>query len=251
MVMRRFTILSHNVFWFQGAPYPGQLPPGPDPGIMEGLVSLYGPVAPDLVCLQEIQSRESFESVSRQLGFPGCFCPGGELTQYGIGVFWRADECRPIANSQNKGAEVQRAWQACEVRIGSNRLRVCNVHLPSDRQLGSERAAVQRIRELEGALSCCDDDGPEVVLGDFNEYPGGSVYRHMVASGYMDAAVAGKAGERPTNLGGERGDQIWIKSGMLEAFRAYGVFDEKACSLSGQDKRFLSDHFPVWITLEL
>ena len=49
------TILSHNVFWFQGVPFLTDRPGPPLTGVISGLLKLYRASAPDVVCLQEVQ----------------------------------------------------------------------------------------------------------------------------------------------------------------------------------------------------
>lgn len=144
--------------------------------------------------------------------------------------------------------KTQRMWQTAEVTTGAFRLRVCNVHLPSERQLGPERAAAQRISEVVDAISSTGAS-PDVVLGDLNELPGGALVDCMAEQGYTDAAVlSGRAG-KPTKLAGGRGDYIWIKNHLGDNLSSYDVAakTELACNYAG--KSFTSDHLPLWITL--
>ena len=125
-------------------------------------------------------------------------------------------------------------------------VRVGNIHLPSSRQLGRQAAAEQRLRELQAVLD--RDDPPAVLLGDFNEQPGGAVGDCLGRRGYLDAAVLTGWADRPSSLGG-RGDQIWIRDSLRARVAEYGVMDRLSLTAGGREP--LSDHFPVWIALAL
>ena len=128
--MTQLTVVSHNTFWFQGAPFPTDRPPAPDGEILKRLCAIYRQVNPDIICLQEIQDRRTFEAVSEHLGMPGCYCPGTKLPQYGGAVLWRLHFARPVRDSQESGFETQRMWQIVEVQEDGRRLHIANVHLP-------------------------------------------------------------------------------------------------------------------------
>lgn len=248
--MIQITILSHNAFWFQGVPFPGDRPPDPDGGVIERLCAVYREIHPDVVCLQEIQSRETFERVSVRLGMPGCYCPGTSLPQYGGATCWRPGAGRLLARSLDSAIRTQRMWQTIEVEGGRVVLRICNIHLPSSRHLGRDRAAAQRIVELEDSIHACGR-GPDVIAGDFNEAPGGPLTGCLDGYGYVDTAVCFDSDHVPTNTGGGRGDYIWIKKKLKDRIVTYAVADKQrlACDIPG--KQYLSDHLPLWITVEV
>ena len=249
--MKSFTILGHNVFWFQGVPFPTDRPRGPDPEILRRLCAIYRKVHPDVICLQEIQSQETFDAVSEQLGMPGCYCRGGELPQYGGAVFWYPGGGRQIGDSQEASVKTQRMWQIVEVNIAGCRLRICNIHLPSGRQIGPEQAAVQRMSELRQLLQNCETE-PDIIVGDFNEQPGGPASEYLERHGYVDSAVLAGRGDVPTNVGGGRGDYIWIKRWWVDnGSLNYDVADKQALECNDGGKQYLSDHLPLWITVEI
>ena len=139
-------------------------------------------------------------------------------------------------------------WQIVEVTTGAHRLRVCNAHLPSERQLGPEGAAAQRIAEIVDAISGAGA-APDVVLGDLNERPGGALIDCLAEQGYADAAVlSGRAG-KPTSLAGGRGDYIWIKEHLVASLVGYDVAAKTELACDYADRSFTSDHLPLWITL--
>jgi|GEM_PF-471354 endonuclease/exonuclease/phosphatase family metal-dependent hydrolase len=242
--IRRIRILCQNVFWFQGAPFAPEMPGEPVPQIFEDLVSLYSRLDPDVICLQEVQSEAVFGDLLSAFGMEGTYCPGGVLAQYGGVMMWKTGS--KVADPDWLNDPPQRMWQMA-VAPGSGELTVCNVHLPSNRQLGRERSRVQRVEELRAATS----GGPNVVVGDFNEAPGGAVGEFMQSTGFLDAAeVTGKA-NAPTSINGNRGDQIWIQAAMANRLVAYGVATDTDLETSVPEKSHLSDHLPLWIDIEI
>jgi endonuclease/exonuclease/phosphatase family metal-dependent hydrolase len=248
--MKKFTVLSHNVFWFQGSPFPTDTPPAPDGGILKRLSAIYRAVNPDIICLQEIQNQSTFELVSEHLGMPGCYCPGTMLPQYGGAVLWHRHVARHVRTSQESAVKTQRMWQIVEVEGEGRCLRICNVHLPSERQLGPERASEQRITELQDLIRS-SETGLDIIVGDFNEQPGGPTGRYLESHGYVDAAVRSDRTGDPTAIGDGRGDYAWIKKQAGDYGLAYDVAakQELACC-SDTGKQYLSDHLPLWITVE-
>ncbi len=252
--MNTLTILSHNVYWFQGDSFAGDLPGPPQPAILTGLADMYRQVGADLLCLQEVQSMEAFRAISERLGMNGSHLPGGDLPHYGVASLWRAGR---DASPRERRIRPQRMWQIVRVFDGSGRppiearacgeLTVCNIHLPSSRQLGNERAAHQRVAELAEAISVAPR--PAVVLGDFNEPPGGPVHRLLVREGYLDAAVLAGQAALPTTQGSGRIDVIWIRADLCGRLMEYGLSDSGRMATNLPDKRRLSDHCALWVRL--
>ena len=246
--MKQFTVLSHNAFWFQGSLFPTVRPPAPDSGILKRLCAIYRQINPDIICLQEVQDQGTFEMVSEHLGMPGCYCPGTKLPQYGGAVLWRPHSARQIRNSQGSALTTQRMWQAVEVKEDDCCLRICNVHLPSGAQLGPERAATQRIAELQDLIRSCQT-GLDIIVGDFNEHPGGSMGGYMESHGYVDAAVLSGRTWKPTSVFEGRGDYAWIKK-QIGCGLTYDVAAKHELACDDTGKQYLSDHLPLWITVE-
>lgn len=245
--MKRLTILSHNAFWFQGASFATDRPAGPLPGVLRSLTQIYRALAPDALCLQEIQDKPTFLTLASSLRMDGEFTPGGTLKQYGGATLWR--EGVFARDSASSPVPAQRMWQAVDLSTGrARRIRVCNIHLPSSRQLGPA-AGGQRLEELARAIE--QDPRPDVVVGDFNEPPGGPTSQYMARQRYRDAAVVAGQAFRPTGLGGGRGDYIWIDQALREPLMEYGVLARDSMRVPGGGTEFLSDHFPLWITLRL
>jgi len=245
--MKRLTILSHNVFWLQGADYPTDRPGKPIPGILESLVAIYRGLGAAVLCLQEIQDADTFGRLSAAMGMAGRYTPGGVQRQYGGAMLWR--EGRSLDDSGSQEPPPQRMWQGAEVSAEPmGTIRVCNVHLPSSRQLGPG-AAEHRLKELSAVVERAVRPG--ILAGDFNERPGGSVCQYMVRQGYHDAAALTGQGHRPTGLGDGRGDYIWIERSLRGRLIEYGVMAKDSTASAGADKEYLSDHLPLWITLDV
>lgn len=164
--------------------------------------------------------------------------------QYGGALLWRKGQALSAASP----VVPQRMWQGCAAMTAAGSITICNIHLPSNRQLGPERSAQQRLTELTAAIDSVNPSW-DVVAGDFNERPGGAVGRCLRERGYRDAAeLTGKA-ELPTNLGGGRGDAIWVAERMVPRLVAYGVARKEELAIDMPGKRYLSDHLPLWITV--
>jgi len=248
--MGQFTLLSHNVFWFQGVPFPTDQPPEPDDEILKQLCAIYRDLKPDAVCLQEIQSEETFQLVSEQLEMSGCYCPGEQLPQYGGAVFWSSPRGAQIHSSHESALATQRMWQVIEIGRTDCNLRIANIHLPSQRQLGPEKSAAQRGAETLEAIDSCDT-GLDFVAGDFNEQYGGAVSECLETHGYVDAAAVSDWIDKPTGISGGRGDFIWIKERASKHLLHYGVVGKQALECNHANKQYLSDHLPLWVTMEI
>jgi endonuclease/exonuclease/phosphatase family metal-dependent hydrolase len=243
----KMRIVTHNAFWFQGAPFAPEVPGPADAHVLDRLVAIYQNLAPDVLCLQEIQNEETFRLVAQALQMTGAYCPGGALPQYGGAVLGKAG--RVLADSREAARQTQRLWQMVEApRADGRALRVANVHLPSSRQLGAQAAAQCRSDEMAAVLD--RRDPPEVVVGDFNEQPGGGVSEVLAARGYLDAAEIAARGELGTTASGHRPDQVWVLATMREHLVGCAAVSEAAMRTDLPGKRHLSDHFPVWIALD-
>lgn len=243
------TVLSHNVFWFQGFPFPTDTPPAADEDILKRLCSIYRAATPDVICLQEVQSLATFDRLSELLEMPGCYCAGATLPQYGGAVFWQPDIAHPICSSEGEPLKTQRMWQVVEVESGIHRLRICNVHLPSSRQLGPEGGAVQRMAELQDVIRSCET-GPDIIVGDFNEQPGGGTNTFMQRHGYGDVAMLSNGASDSTTVVEGRGDYAWIKRSIGDDLLTYAVVGKEDLACHDIHKQYLSDHLPLWFTLK-
>ena len=237
-------ILSHNVYWFQGVPFDTDQPGAPNTDILGRLTACYAKIEPDVLCFQELQSVEAFDALKGALGMDGVYRAGGILTQYGGGVFYT--DGAPFMDNSLAQVPAQRVWQIVEVQMDGESFKVGNVHLPSSRQLGQEAAALKRVAEIDEVLEC----KPDVVVGDWNELPGGPLTDRMTEAGYVDAAVAAGHGDVSSSIGDKRGDQIWILASHRDRLSGYGAVSVDDFAADGvEGKTHLSDHLPIWIDL--
>jgi endonuclease/exonuclease/phosphatase family metal-dependent hydrolase len=239
-------IVSHNAFWFQGASFPSDSPGPPDRRVLNALAELHASLAPDVLCIQEIQDAETFAALAAAVGMDGCYSPGRELPQYGGATLWRSPPASH-ADWRDAGAAPQRMWQVVALP-GAHGFVVANVHLPSARQLPKETAQQRRLAELEALLS--RDPRPDVIAGDLNEQPGGPVGELLRSHGYADAAeAAGQAGAA-TKVGGGRGDYVWLSAAATGRLMEYGVAGGEGFWKGVSGKEPLSDHLPLWVSLD-
>ena len=244
-------ILCHNVFWFQGAPFHTDQPQTANSVVINGLSEVYAEVRPDVICMQEVQNEDAFARMSSAVSLPGCYTPGRTLRQYGgmtlaEGVIGVADSATMDGDDL---AVPQRVWQVCDV----NGVRIGNIHLPSSRQLGSEGAAKKRVAELAYLVSensAPDGRFPDVVVGDFNEGPGGAVCEFMHGAGYRDTSVLTGKESISTNIKGTgQGDYIWVHESLVPRLRSYHVIPRERLEFS-EGEAHLSDHLALWIELD-
>lgn len=245
-------IVSHNVYWFQGRPFEGTNPGAPDNAIFDALIAVYRKLNADLLCLQEVQDATAHRRVEAALGLRGRHTPGVELPPYGTA--WYAARGRDAGDCSAAQKPPQRAWQHAALTLtdGSEVL-VANCHLPSSRQVSEAEAARLRVEELRAAIGSGESRKPHVVLGDFNEVPGGGVGAFLEAQGFCDVAAATGQGGTGTVPRGKRGDQIWVRGDLAGKIAGYGVWPGERLRAEhlkiGKD--YLSDHFPLWVDLAL
>jgi len=143
-------LITHNVFWLQGMPFLGDQPGSADPDVLDALSRLYVDLQPDVLCLQEVQSRGVVEALAAALGLGWCYAPGGRYPQYGAAVLSRWEmEVRPTSP-----ALLDRVVLRVRVQpVGHASMLISNVHLPSNRQRGPEDGAAQRLAELPASFA--------------------------------------------------------------------------------------------------
>lgn len=245
-------IVSHNVYWFQGHPFGGKNPGAPNDAIFGALIAVYRELNADLLCLQEVQDAAAHRRVQKTLNRAGWHTPGAQLPQYGTAAYAKIG--RNAGDSLSAPARPQRAWQRIGVAMaGRKELLVANCHLPSSAQVSETEAKRLRVEELRAAIGTDEDRKPHVVLGDFNEVPGGGVSDFLEEQEYRDVAVATGQGAVGTVPRGKRGDQIWIHENLVGKIAGYGVWPGERLRAEhlGIGKEYLSDHFPLWVDLDL
>lgn len=225
-------IVSHNVFWLQGAPFEGTEPGEADEAVAGALCALYRRIGADMLLLQEVHSEAALRLLERSSGMKGTWVAGRVHAQYGVAAL--AEGPFEARGWREMGLEPSRACMVLEFEG----VRMACVHLPSGRQEGKERAESLRVGELEAILEA---SGPDVIAGDMNERPGGGVTRLLSDAGYVDV-VDERLGEAATNWVGTRGDYVWVKREMMERVASVRVAGGGEMEAEG---RRLSDHWPV------
>ena len=246
----RIKLVSHNVYWFQGHPFQGDRPETADPRILKRLAALYLEQQADILCLQEIQSREVFNSIALAAKMKGAFAEGRVYGQYG-GCVCTRHEFEPEPPADCEPGALERMALLCKVSAGQTALGIGNIHLTSGRQSGKDRAGAARLREMEGIFHLAGGK-IDILCGDFNEHAGGGVSRFLEENGYTNAASLGGKREIASLAGcTSGGDQIWVRESMKDSVADYGVICDGFSISDVPGKKFLSDHLPVWIVVDV
>ena len=243
--MAALTIVCHNVFWLQGRPHDNANPGAPNPPILAGLALLYRALDPDVLCVQEIQSHDAFAALADALDMDGEYVAGAEHAQYGGAILHRRGMSADF--SADPMPNVQRFRHVARLGHGDTTISIGNVHLPSGRQVGPERAAELRVAELRDMVNTLG--APDVVAGDLNERPGGLVGDLLTGLGYRDAAVLAGQANVSTNFGDGRGDYVWLHERVAERFVDYRVVPAEELATDAPGKNHQSDHLPVVVGL--
>jgi len=248
---RRIKIATHNVYWFQGHPFSRDQPGEENRVVFARLCALYAQKEFDLLCLQEIQSREVADRFLQAMGMRGLYAPGNLYPHYGSLI-----AVRPGFTLEDRTIEApslrERSRMVATVSGPGITLRIANLHLTSGRQSGPAQAGTARARELEEFLSL-HGETTDLLVGDLNEDRGrGNVSPLLEAEGLVDAAVAtGNDGISASVKSASRTDMIWLRQRWQKHLTGYGVIQEEVAVDDLPGKTFLSDHRPVWVTLEL
>ena len=246
-------ILSHNVFWFQGVPFAGDSPGPPRGRVVDALGGIYHSLRPDVLCLQEIQSKEAFQAIAQRMEMRGIYRPGSLYPQYGCAVLVREGLELALLEAETLPTE---SPQRCHlltrihpVADSGKSWILANVHLPSGRQVGPEAAKAIRAGEVAQTLRW----KPLIMLGDFNETPGGGTDALLQDHGYEEPCSE-QAGEMiPSTLGGRRIDRFWIqqtaRNGMFSRISDLQALETNRMRVADGPVSAWSDHLPIWVDL--
>ena len=235
----RMRIITHNTYWFQGAPSRwGDERVADVPEVFAALVELYGKLQPDVLCLQEVHRAELAEGLAIELGMSQWLhVPGGQRRDYGGAVLSRGE-----ADFRDCTTLDRQVHERCHVRATVNcdgeTIEIAAIHLPSNRFAGSpaggERA---RVAELGRVLAVAPL--PDIVLGDMNCVPDSDTYRQAMQAGYRDAATAGPGPALP-----KRVDHVWLARRLADRLRSFTCIEDGDFVRVDPDGRRwrLSDH---------
>ena len=235
---------------------------GPDRWALrrDAMARLVDAAAPDLLGTQELMRTQADELAARlpDYGWFGVGRRGGDQDEH-MGVFYRRDTMRLVESghfwlsstpeqpgSISWGHPYPRmvSWGLFERRADGLRLHLLNTHLPyrpedGDARLRGAALILQRLATF--------DDGPAIVLGDFNDVPRSAVHRRLTGV-LHDAWEQAPRREGPAGtfhgFSGVAGARIdWI------LYR--GLQPRTARTLARPvDGRQVSDHFPVVVEFD-
>ena len=201
----------------------------------------------DLVGLQEVdrgvkrtQGVDEIAELARMTGMEYAFAHNLDYQggQYGVAILSRF----PILKTDhrmylNKREAERRGLIRIEVNVGARRLSFATTHL----DYRYEDGRVFEARQLLDFLK--DQNGPMVLVGDFNEEPNGDAYK-LVTVQFRDAWRESKARETglsyPADKPAKRIDYIFYKANA-------GVRPKKAWTVN----TLASDHIPVMADIEI
>ena len=221
----------------------------------ERIARIIGRLAPDLVCLQEVDrgmarsgGRDQVAELAEILGMTSVFLPlrRAGTGEYGIAVLsrlpWKVIKSAPFARSTGRGRRQERrgaVW--LEITGESGPLHLVNTHLGL--------TARERRRQLDcllGADWLAEhlEEKPLLVCGDFNAGLRSRVYRHLKV--HLADVRAASSGTLPPTFSSLRPllhlDHIFHS----RHFRTVGVQVRRST-----DCRLASDHLPMFAELEL
>ncbi|MBT4137095.1 MAG: endonuclease/exonuclease/phosphatase family protein [Candidatus Latescibacteria bacterium] len=232
-------ILTHNVYWFQGAPSRwGTERVAEVPEVFEALCELYESVGVDILCLQEVHKPELVASLAQKLGLSAVFhAPGGLRPNYGGAILCR----RPASFKDCTREPISDPHERIHLRASSPTFELASVHLPSNRFANSaEEGDVARVRELTRVLT--KTPKPNIVVGDMNCKPDSLPYQFMMDAGYVDAAVVAQSDA----VLKRRVDYMWLDVEWAERLIRFEVLDEGTFCRETQGVPWkLSDHPPL------
>ena len=234
------TLVSHNAYWFQGAPSLwGQERAQAHPRVVDALAALYRRLAPDVLCLQEVPSEDITRRLAGDLGMQAVFAVGGKRTAYGGAVLWHGFEAEIEDLTQIRGGPAFERMCLVLRSTGPEGLTIVNVHLSSNRFAADGDGDTVRLSELETLFAACPM--PDVVVGDFNAAVGGNVYNSMTARGYVECGTQACLMMTPRE---RRVDYVWIHpSTRLESVPP--AIEASHFGLENDSSAQLSDHPPI------
>lgn len=237
-------ILTHNVYWFQGAPSRwGSERVAAFQEVFDALCELYESADVDVLCLQEVHDSTLVNLLAQELDMSSHFhAAGGLRPDYGGAIL-----CREKAAFKDcTRAQSGHLHERIHLRASLAEFELAAVHLPSNRFADSvEEGNNARVGELTQVLA--HSPKPNVLVGDLNCTSESSPYTFMVNAGYSDSAVVAES----DTLLKRRLDYIWLDAECSDRLVRFEAWDEGVFRRESQgDPWKLSDHPPLLVELQ-
>lgn len=233
-------IATHNAYWVQGYPSLwGEEQAQTHPRMLPVAVSCYRQLSADILCLQEIPTKDTARALATELGMDWQFVAGGGRPDYGGAILWR-DRSASAADLPHPDGDTRFERFCLRLHLGS--LRIVNVHLSSNRYAPEGNGEPVRLRELDQVF---EGGRPDIIAGDLNARSGSGVHRALADRGYREI---GTPVCEPIPTEQRRVDGIWLHDDS--PLRAQAPDIELIDAGLGDD-RTLSDHPIVTSTVEL
>lgn len=234
-------IICQNVYWFQG--YPAEVNREiVNSSAYNSLLKIYQSIQADIILLQEIQNEKTAQKIANDLEMKYFYNAGEEIKWYGGVVLYKPH--LNVEQVSNKFEEqFQRVYQIVTVSIQDKKIKLCNVHLPSDAQLSPEMAEKKRKVEMSLLIGL----QPDLICGDFNENEGASrqLFDLLESHKYFDAISYNCQSNRASKIKDKRGDFIYVKNDLESMIDFFYTVDLKQYKIDNRDDHYLSDHFPI------
>ena len=244
------TIVSHNAYWFQGAPSLwGEERSAPQARVVEALLGRYAELAPDVLCLQEVPGADVVESLRATLGMDGAYLCGGLRPEYGGAVLWRGatGTVRELTHEPvaTPGGVFERMAAVLDAAVNGRRVAIANAHLSSNRFAPNRDGEPVRLAELATLLAACPEAA--IVVGDLNARAGSEPPARMRALGFIDACAPAV----DDDLAQRRVDYIWTRPTRGITIADCQVLAVDDLRLTDDDRVRLSDHPVLCADLEV
>lgn len=244
-------IISHNVYWFQGSPSRwGRERVAAVEEVFRALADLYAAHEPDLLCLLEVHLARWACAMAERLHLTTwMYFRGGLRKDYGGAILSRGRAELTDHTRADDSFLHERCHARARASFAGGELEIAAVHLPSDRFCGSRQAGEQaRLAEIDRILAV--EPLPALVTGDFNSTPDSAPYKRMRERGYVDAAVATGAADRPS-FRRHRVDYVWIGPAARERLAGFSALEDGPFVRTGAGGETwrLSDHPPLLVEL--
>ncbi|MGK9475229.1 endonuclease/exonuclease/phosphatase family protein [Melioribacter sp. OK-6-Me] len=159
------------------------------------------------------------------------------------GTFWFSDTPE-IPGSKSWGNEITRisSWARLFDKFTGNVIEIYNLHL-------DHKSKESRIKSAQLLLSKINENIPTIITGDFNSSEDEETIKLILNSGFKDTyrfvhAKSSHEGTYHRFIGDDRGDKIDFIF-VSNHFKIVDAEIIKTYKLTGNNKYYPSDHFPV------